>query len=125
MDNENEFGKRLDANEIISIFEQYQMRTHDEVALQADIAVVLGEVTQYRKEHTLSAGERIDFLVGKIGIECKVGGSKMEVLRQLQRYAQFDEIDELILVTTKSRHLELRGLQVNGKTINVYWVKWI
>lgn len=57
-------------------------------------------------------------MVGKIGIEIKVDGSVASVTRQLWRYAKRDEVDELILVTTRSKHREIVG-PILGKELYV------
>jgi hypothetical protein len=55
---------------------------------------------QFFTEKILSPENRIDLLIQhgnyRIGIECKVGGDRTDVYRQLMRYAAF--VDELILV---------------------------
>lgn len=59
---------------------------------------------------------RIDFKIGKVGIEIKVGGSFHDVAFQLQRYSSSDEIAELILVTTRSFHN--LPLEIGGKKLH-------
>jgi hypothetical protein len=46
---------------------------------------------------------RIDFLVGRVGLELKTEGSVHEVMRQLRRYAESTRVDELVLLTSKVR----------------------
>lgn len=55
-----------------------------------------------------NARNRIDFVVGRVGLELKTKGSPAEVLRQLDRYAAAEELDAVILVTT--RRALARGL---------------
>ncbi|WZH36261.1 MAG: hypothetical protein PIR02_16055 [Microbacterium enclense] len=71
-------------------------------------------VVMYDREHHLDPHNRIDFLVTlrngpdhphvNVGVEVKIGGALAAVQRQLDRYAQFREIDELLLVTSRARH---------------------
>lgn len=78
-------------------------------------AARVSEVARRRAQlnRTERHGDRIDFLVGRIGIEVKTRHSRTEVLRQLDRYAQSDKLDSLMLVTTRAQHRdapdELRG----------------
>ena len=51
----------------------------------------------------LGKSDRIDLLVGKLGIELKIDGSWPEVLRQLDRYADSPDIDGLLLITSRRR----------------------
>lgn len=57
----------------------------------------------YQREYELDKFSRIDFLVDNtVGIEVKIKGTKKAIYKQLLRYMQFDTIDELILVTSKT-----------------------
>jgi hypothetical protein len=60
---------------------------------------------------------RIDFMVGSVGIEVKVGFSWADVVTQLHRYAQSQMITDLILVTTRMLHT-MPG-RMNGKPVTV------
>lgn len=77
-----------------------------EAQLQEQLAAALTSAGfDAKREVVLSDGSsRIDILVGRIGIEVKVKGSLPDVRRQLSRYARTDELDELVLVTTRSAH---------------------
>jgi hypothetical protein len=73
-------------------------------------------VIMFDREHRLDPENRIDFLVTlrlgprvhrpetHIGVEVKINGALAAVTRQLERYAQFPSIDELLLVTNRARH---------------------
>lgn len=70
------------------------------------------------REVRLSSRDRIDFLIGAVGIEVKVAGSAPRVLRQLERYAESDRVEELVLVTDRVQ----AGVQpetVGGKPLRV------
>lgn len=54
----------------------------------------------FTREVRLASTDRIDFLIGRVGIEVKIKGTKAALIRQLLRYAQHDQIDTLLLVTT-------------------------
>jgi len=55
--------------------------------------------------------------VRNIAVEMKVAGSRADVLRQLHRYAQFDGIEGIVLVTTKAPR-PMPGT-LNGKPVMV------
>lgn len=91
--------------EICAALRGVQFHFCDERELQDGIAQRLAASgIAFLREVILSPGDRIDFLVDRIGIEVKVDGSISQVLRQLWRYAQRPEISSLILVTSRAKH---------------------
>lgn len=76
----------------------------DEYAMQDGIAFALaGNLTSFVREAILTPTERIDFLVGDIGVECKVDGSAVATARQVFRYLSLPRLAGLILVTSRAR----------------------
>ena len=91
----------------------------DEAELQEGIWEVLVRAgLDPQREVHLDARSRIDFVVGRIGIEVKVDGSLSALIRQAMRYAKYDALDELVIVTTLSRHLNMPAT-LNEKRITV------
>ena len=85
----------------------YHFRFSAEEQLQQGIAMALDGI-EYRREHVLKRGVRIDFLVeGRLGLEVKVDGSVMAVNRQLQQYAKHEAIEGILLVTSRAKHLQV------------------
>jgi len=75
----------------------------DEYRLQAGCAQVLtAHGFTVDREVSLSAADRIDLLVGQIGIECKVDGSPSAVVRQVLRYLNAPQLAALVLVTGRA-----------------------
>ncbi|BDZ52705.1 hypothetical protein GCM10025867_49460 (plasmid) [Frondihabitans sucicola] len=71
------------------------------------------------REANLSDGvSRIDFLVGRVGVEIKTKGTWAAVTRQLLRYSHCPEIDSLILVTSKAAHNAIPR-EIGGKPVLV------
>lgn len=77
----------------------------NEIQLHEGIEAVLRQ-TGYDPQREVRLGERdrIDFLVGDVGIEVKIGGSAASAHRQLSRYAKHDEIGSLIFASTRRTH---------------------
>lgn len=99
----------------------YSTKFHfkDEGQLQAGIGELLRRSNiPFTPEYRLTPQDRIDFIVGHVGIEVKVASTAIEVTRQLYRYAASSEIDSLILVSTKSAH---RGIwtEIAGKPVRI------
>lgn len=71
-------------------------------------AAVGHPITRYEREVRVDDRNRLDFAVQVdetvVAVEVKIAGPRKSVLRQLARYALLDDIDELLLVTTKANH---------------------
>lgn len=72
----------------------------------------------FEREAPLSKRDRIDFMIGGVGIEVKTGGALAALTEQLIRYAAADRVRELVLVTS---HLRLANLPrtIGGKKLTV------
>jgi len=79
----------------------------DEYALQDHIAKLLSANNSvFTREYIMGPRDRIDFMLANgMGIEVKVAGPIGSLNRQLLRYAQYDYIKRLVVVTTKRTHL--------------------
>ena len=90
----------------------------DERGLQDGVARVLeAAAIGFSREAALGDDGVIDFLIGDVGLEIKVGGSRAAVTRQMFRYAGSPQIASLVLVTTRARHT-LPAL-LRGKPVHV------
>jgi hypothetical protein len=106
------------AQDVVRALRQARLRVSNEGALQRSIAAVLDQIgVDYGREHRLSAADRPDFLVaGDIVIEAKVKYAKRSIYRQLQRYAEHDNVGAIILVSNTAMGLPVA---INGKPIYV------
>lgn len=93
-----------------------------EAELQAGIQRVL-EVTEiaHEREAILDEKSRVDFLIGTIGVECKIDGGLSDLTRQVHRYTACDRISAVIVVTSKFQHRRLPRT-MNGKPVHVIWL---
>lgn len=114
----------IQTSEILSLLDSHAFHFQSEADLQLGIERVLKDASiEFKREVRLTDADRIDFMVGTIGIEAKIDGSLSDVTRQLHRYAQLNEIESLILVTTRARHAECSNW-VNRKKIEVYFASF-
>jgi len=105
--------------DILSAIRRWRYRPAGEAELQEAIGQALAAACiAFEREVPLSAADRIDFLVGSIGLELKVDGGPAAVMRQLQRYALSERISELVLVTTRSQMARVPS-SLAGKGIHV------
>ncbi len=97
-----------------SILSKYKFTAaSSEKELQQQVeSVLLASGLNYTREARLGPKEVIDFLIGDIGVEIKIRGSAVATYRQLERYAEFDSIKGLILLTWRNQSLPLT---INGK----------
>lgn len=99
-----------------------RFRFADEDQLQEAVATAL-EPLGVQREVRLGARDRLDHLVdGGVAVEIKVAGPADSVRRQLERYALHDEVEALVLVTTRSRHAAFLPDQVGGKPLQVVYL---
>jgi hypothetical protein len=111
----------MHVGEIEAELRQHYFHVCNEAELQAGIAEVLKKSgVKFEREFRLQKSDIIDFYLPeqKAGIEVKVDGSMSEVARQIDRYAVSGQIEILLLMTTKSRHLFIPRM-LRGKPVIV------
>jgi hypothetical protein len=112
----------VDAQTVAEAIGRFRISYANERDLQQALVLVFAEAgIPAEAEVVLGPGCRIDFLVDRTGVEVKVDGSPAEVRRQVDRYLEFDTLDELLLVTTRARHRVLAG-QHGEKRVGVLLV---
>lgn len=81
----------------------------------------------FRRQYVASKKDRFDFLVGEgIVLELKVDGSTGMLLRQVERYAQYDYVTAILVITTRASHRQLRDIgTIHGKSVGVVHVGWL
>lgn len=105
------------AREIVESLDKYKFSVTNEQELQQGLWHVLSNrYPDARREVVLDARCRIDFLVGDVGIEVKVDGSLSDLMRQLIRYAKFEQVGVLVVVSTRAKHRDL-PLEIGGKPL--------
>lgn len=106
-------------DQIVEAVQQYSYSVVNEAELQEALATALTEAgIEFEREVCLDSRNRIDFMVGSIGIEVKVGGNAHSLARQLLRYAEFDSVTELVVLTTMMRHrIAIGDSPIRGKPV--------
>ena len=97
----------------------------EEYDIHAAVAQALsGAGLAYEHEYHLGPRRRIDFRVGRIGIEVKKGRPASSQLReQLRRYLESDALDAVILVTQRAASAPetISGKPVRQVSLNRLW----
>lgn len=115
----------ISAGRVLNVLRSLRLPVAVEVDAQAEIAAaLLRSGLPAVREVILDPANRIDLMVGSIGIEVKVKGAKRDILRQVQRYCRFDEISELVLVTGVAMGVppEINGKRVHVVSIGRAWL---
>ena len=89
---------------IIDALAAVRMRAQpEEYDIHAQVAAALGAARlPFEHEHKLGPRCRIDFKVGRVGIEVKKGRpASSDLVRQLGRYLASDELDAVIVVAQR------------------------
>lgn len=96
----------ITATDVAAAIRSFRFRYVDEDQLQEGLAGALARRGfDVQREVRLDARNRIDLMVGRVGIEVKVAGKASDVLRQCTRYLALDALDELVLVSSRVRHM--------------------
>lgn len=109
-------------SEIYHALRAFRIPYMTEARMHSAIGEILAaQEWKFESEVRLSDTDRIDFLIGDIGIECKIDGGNVAVLEQCLRYAESERVGSLILVTSCKRHrFEVDFL--GGKSFSVVYV---
>lgn len=93
------------AEAIVEALRGFRYLYSNERELQLGVARALKAkgIPFVREKDLGRAGGTIDFMVGRVGIEVKIKGSPSAVARQLMRYCECDEVEEIILFTGAAR----------------------
>lgn len=94
---------RLLARRIVAICERSRINVSTELSAHSDLARALeADGMEVVREFRLSARDRIDVLVGGVGVEVKIQGSRRDIFRQLERYAESEHVTALVLATSSA-----------------------
>jgi hypothetical protein len=97
----------------------------EEYDIHAAVARALADAKlEYEHEYRLGPRRRVDFRVGRIGIEVKKGRpAASDLRRQLTRYLAFEALSAMVVVTQKATPVPERigGKPVRLLSINRLW----
>lgn len=118
-------------NPVLALIQRTRLPATPEKDVQAAIAATLEAAgIAFEREVRLAPGDIIDFLVEqeapapRLGIEVKIKGARRQILRQLERYAACDRIDELALVSSVAMGLPaaLAGKRLHVVSLGRAWL---
>ncbi len=112
---------------LITILSGSRLPLSNEKETQAAIEKILNDNKLYFfREHVLSQLSIPDFFHKPTGIliEVKIKGNAQKIFKQLERYARFDEVKEIILITNRAMGLpkEVMGKPCYVVNIGKAWL---
>ncbi|OAN71108.1 hypothetical protein A8B82_21175 [Sulfitobacter sp. EhC04] len=106
------------ARRIVRLIEGAKINVTTEAASHSAIAALLAaQGMDVRSEVRLSAKSRVDLMVETIAIEVKTGHRRADILRQIKRYSEIDEVSEVILATAIAFPKSIKEL--GGKKLHI------
>lgn len=106
--------------QVTAAIEAHRFNATSEEDLQRGISEALERAgIAHEREVRLTPRDRIDFMVGAIGVEVKIGGGISALTRQLLRYAQVERVAELVVVSTRLQLSLQVPRDLNGKPVSV------
>jgi hypothetical protein len=93
-------------DDVLRLIHSSRITLGTEGVAQDDLEKVLQAAGMpYEREVILSSTDRIDFLIGDVGVEMKISGSPKAIFRQVERYTTHDRIGSMVLATNKAMKL--------------------
>lgn len=112
----------LTGEQLATVLRGYRLPVTVEAEMQRALELALENEGIAFKREVKRGLDRIDFVVGRVGVECKVHCPTAALTRQLTRYALWDDIDELLVVTSDAKHVAVPP-RLNGKDVRVHVVR--
>lgn len=114
--------------EVIRLVQRSRLDLSSEKHLQEDMAKVLQAAgIAYEREKRLSAKDIPDFLIASgVVVECKMRNKskKMDIFKQLERYATYPEVTAIILASNVTMGLPpvIQGKPVYTASLSHGWI---
>ena len=114
------------AARVLDVLRGLNLTHANESEMQSGISSALTAAgVEHEREVRLDQFGRIDFVAGRVGIECKVAGTMVALLDQVYCYAQTDRFEAIVIATTKPDHLRIpRSIPIHrgGRNVSVHVV---
>lgn len=108
----------MKAAELSDLLARYRISGMSEAVVQKQIERVLTqEGVEFCREVEIAPGDRIDFMVGTVGVEVKTKGTRSQIIRQLARYVRNERVEEIILAASSRRILVSVPDEITGMPI--------
>jgi len=89
--------------DILTAIKSRRLPITTEKELQLEIEKLLTDKgIEHEREYRLDKSNILDFFIDGIAVEVKIKSSAKKIYRQCERYCQFDKVNSLILLTSKT-----------------------
>lgn len=115
----------MNSSYLINILSSEKIPVQNEKETQLAIEkILLEKFVPYSKEYKLDEKNIPDFFIQGIAIEVKIKGNARKIYKQCERYCQFDEVSELLLITNRSMGFpkEINGISCYVLNISKAWL---
>lgn len=107
---------------IASTLRKYRFRFNSEAELQEGIAGVFTlNGIAFVREYRIDTKSRLDFMADGIAVETKTAKSRADLIRQIHRYAQCQDVTGIVVVSAKARHATLPDT-ISGKPVRAVFI---
>lgn len=115
----------MTALDLINTLTRSRMDLSSEKRLQSEMEIVFNNAgIKFQREHRLDKTSVVDFFIDGMAVEVKIKGSAKNIYRQLERYAAFQEVKAIVLVTRKTMGLppDIQGKPCYVISLGAAWL---
>lgn len=115
----------MNSNDLIKILSSERIPVQNEKETQSAIEkILLEKFVPYAKEYKLDEKNIPDFFITGIAVEVKIKGNARKIYKQCERYCQFEQVSELLLITNRSMGFpeDINGIPCYVFNISKAWL---
>lgn len=115
----------MQAEAIVELIKSVKLQHSTEFILHGQLYELFDSLKiPFQKEYKLSKSDIVDLFINGVAIECKTQGQPIQIHRQLERYANHDEVKAIILVSSKYMNVKktIKGKPAFMVHLGAQWI---